>query len=233
QPHPPRVADRPVEPVAPLFARLPRRQEFGQRRARVLGVLEQHEPALGPAAVVSHCHPVAERLPRGSEARHRAADGEPRAERETREERGGQECNEKRKRLVGERAIGVEPHHCRRQHTDQGERAGAGEAAALPVLRHPGPPERAKEQAPHAAPDPGYAGTGKVLTISSTMLCAVTPVKRACESTTIRCAITGSAISWTCSGVTKSPPSSRARAWAAFMSASDARGLAPRDTPAA
>ena len=46
-------------------------------------------------------------------------------------------------------------------------------------------------------------------------------------------AMTGTASSWICSGVTNSRPSNSARAWAAFIKEIEARGLAPSCTPAA
>src|SRR5439155_901992 len=78
---------------------------------------------------------------------------------------------------------------------------------------------------------PAHEGTGTFFTTSSTIPRAVTPEKRACGSITSRCARTGTASSWTCSGTTKAPPSRSASAWAAFTSASEARGLAPSCTP--
>ena len=52
-------------------------------------------------------------------------------------------------------------------------------------------------------------------------------------SITMRCAMTGTAICWMCSGVTNSRPSNSAEACATFISESDARGLAPSETPPA
>src|SRR5256712_12693351 len=89
------------------------------------------------------------------------------------------------------------------------ELAGGRELPAEPVLERRGGPEE-------PVGEPLHAGTGTVFTISSTRPGAVTPEKRACGSITSRCAMTGTASSWTCSGTTNAAPSRSARAWAAF-----------------
>src|SRR5438309_1886560 len=231
EPRPAVIRDLPVEPIATRLVRLTRGDERGEVRARILQVLEQREARarLGPG--IAHENLVGQRLAHGAEARQTSARLQP-AWPAYGQDGGQREHDESQgEDLVGhgEPRVGAEDHG-----TDEhsgGELARRGQAARERVLRAGGEQELAIREP--SEPHGDQAGTGTVLTISSTTAMPVRPAKRACGSTARRWAITEPATSCTCSGLTKGWPSSSASAWAAAMRASEARGLAPSCTPGA
>src|SRR2546427_113595 len=224
EPSPARIADRPVEPIPALLTGLARAEELVERRARVAEILEQHETALRSRGLVPDHDAVCGGLAGRHETLKDAPDLQAHPEAAARGRADAEERGEEREDLIAHGTIGVKPDHRGGDEGGQRELAGRGELPAEPVLERRGGPEE-------PVGDPLHAGTGTFFTISSTIPRAVTPEKRACASITSRCARTGTASSWTCSGTTNAPPSRSASAWAAFTSASEARGLAPSCTP--
>src|SRR5205823_6603705 len=231
EPRPAVIRDLPVEPVAARLVRLTRGDERGEVRARILQVLEQREARARLRPGIAHENVVGQRLAHRAEAGQTSARLEPAWPAYGQEDGQHEHGEGQGEDLVGhgEPRVGAEDH--RPDERGGSKLARGGQAARERVLRARGEQELAIREP--AEPHGGQAGTGTVLTISSTTATPVRPAKRACGSTARRWAMTEPATSCTWSGLTKAWPSSSASAWAAAMRASEARGLAPSCTPGA
>src|SRR5262249_59071753 len=111
QPGPAWIADLPIEPVAPLLARLASRGELLERRPRIGELLQQHEAFLAAARLVADRHAIGERNPDRGEAWQGAAGGEATAEDEARWRPDRQQGGGEREHPRGAGAGGVDAQH--------------------------------------------------------------------------------------------------------------------------
>src|SRR5690606_27747335 len=123
-----------------------------------------------------------------------------------------QQCEQWWECLVSHGVFCVHAQRGRGSKRNKDHPAGRCQAPPCPI---PQPREHAVKPVKDFQ-DQIHAGTLVFFNTSSTTLRAVNPEKRACGCMTSRCAITGPARAWICSGVTNSRPSNNASACAAF-----------------
>ena len=132
EPVPARVADLPVEPVAPRLAGLARGLELLERGPRIGRVLEQGEATLESPAIVREDDAVRRGLARRHEPREYASHAQTRPEAPAPGEGQHEQDEEEREGLVTERAVGVEPDDPRGAQRREGELAGPREPTLGP-----------------------------------------------------------------------------------------------------